>query len=45
MSRQRLRPSLGESIARWLVGAFKGILKFYAFIFLMLLFALAARRL
>lgn len=39
------RPSLGESIARWLVGAFKGILKFYAFIFLMLLFALAARRL
>lgn len=39
------RPSMGESIARSLFGAFKGLLEFYAFIFFMFLLALAAGRL
>jgi hypothetical protein len=39
------RPSLGESIARWLVGAFKGLLQLYAFYLLIFLLALAAGRL
>jgi len=39
------RPSMGESIARSLFGAFKGLLQLYAFYLLMFLLALAAGRL